>query len=93
MDSWIHLLTKISQHTVFRVCLQIRQRAFISYYRVNKSLKCYYELLKWVKSGKLYLGYKKEYNLPSILEKKVNSFSRANSRGLEGGLKSSFSKN
>ena len=32
MDSWIHLLTKKSQHTVFRVCLQIRQRAFISYY-------------------------------------------------------------
>ena len=32
MDSWIHVLTKKSQHTVFRVCLQIRQRAFISYY-------------------------------------------------------------
>ena len=32
MDSWIHLLTKKSQHKVFRVCLQIRQRAFISYY-------------------------------------------------------------
>ena len=30
MDSWIHLLTKKSQHTVFRVCLQIRP--FISYY-------------------------------------------------------------
>ena len=39
MDSWIHLLTKESQHTVFRVCLQIRQRAFISYYHVNPVFK------------------------------------------------------
>ena len=39
MDSWIHLLTKKSQHTVFRMCLQIRQRAFISYYQVLEAFR------------------------------------------------------
>ena len=44
MDSWIHLLTKKSQHTVFRVCLQIRQRAFISYY-FSPNTGCEYTLV------------------------------------------------
>ena len=38
MDSWIHLLTKKFQHTVFRVCLQIRQRACISYYHGGNTI-------------------------------------------------------
>ena len=41
MDSWIHLLTKKSQHKVFRVCLQIRQRAFISYYKFIEDIQRY----------------------------------------------------
>ena len=32
MDSWIHLLTKKSQHTVFRVCLQIIDKAACLYF-------------------------------------------------------------